>query len=242
MWKHWHKPEWRMTRALALGAMLLTSMPWALSAADWALRSKSGAAVQLWTDDSRTPFRHVRAETVIAAPILPLLELLQDPASQPHWLPYTHQVEILQQTAPEQTLVRFETQARWPFAARDAVTLFQVSQPDASTIRIDMLNRPDAIPPHAGIERIRQAEGHWQLQALDQCRTQVRYEAGNRWGGNVPQWLVDRMNAQLAQEALQNLRKWAPDHYRDYSRPEHSRPEHSRPDYLQKVELHAHCD
>ena len=32
-------------------------------------------------------------------------------------------VSIQQRPAPEQTLVRFETQARWPFAARDAVTL-----------------------------------------------------------------------------------------------------------------------
>lgn len=240
MWQRSRKRNPRFVRAgilillpPALLAVLLAMLPASpLYADSWTARSDTLDTVQLWTDDSRPPFRRVRAETVIAIPILPLLSLLQDPASQPHWLPYTHQVEILQRPAPEQTLVRFETQARWPFAARDAVTLFQVSQPDASGIRIDMLNQPDAIPPHTGVERIRAAEGYWQLVALDQCQTQVRYEAGNRWGGNVPQWLVDRMNAQLAREALNNLREWAPAHRQQYGKPA----------YLREVELHANCE
>ena len=230
MWQHWHRRNSQFIGALALVAATLLSGP--LSAASWTRHGNSSDTVQLWTDDSRPPFRRVRAETIVAIPILPLLSLLQDPASQPHWLPYTQQAEILQRPAPEQTLVRFESRANWPFAARDAVTLFQVSQPDAFAIRIDMLNQPDAIPPHPGIERIRTAEGHWQLEALDQCQTRVRYEAGNRWGGNVPQWLVDRMNARLAREALLNLREWAPAHRKDYGKPA----------YLHEVNLHANCD
>ena len=224
----------RLTRSIYLAVLLAGWLAGfnALAEENWILQDNVDPSVQLWTDDSRPPFRRVRAETTIAVPILPLLSLLQDPSTQSDWLPYTQRVEVLQKPTPTQTLVRFETIARWPFAARDAVTLFQVSQLDATHLHIDMLNQPDAVATQSGIERIPEAEGYWLLEALDQCRTRLRYEAGSRWGGNVPQWLVNRMNARLAREALQNLRDWAPAHYRDYA----------KPDYLNDVTLHAQCN
>jgi hypothetical protein len=64
--------------------------------------------------------------------------------------------------------------------------------------------------------RITEADGYWQLTATANCATLVRYESGSRWGGIVPQWLVDDSNAKLAQEALANLKQWAEHHYQEY--------------------------
>lgn len=224
MWIRWPRAEW-----LCAGMLLTLAGPlWA-----WQLRSEPDDSVQLWTTHStHHSYQMVRAETVVTAPIFRLLHLLQDAKRQHQWLPYTHQVEVLQQPAPEQTLVRFESESRWPFAARDAVTLFVVSQPQADSIRIDMLNRPDAAPVRAGVERIQQAEGHWLLTALAGCTTHVRYEAGNHWGGNVPQWLVDRINRRVTATALRNLQQWAP----------RQTLANTTPTFLQPVPAHADCD
>jgi hypothetical protein len=114
--------------------------------------------------------------------------------------------------------------------ARDAITLFVVSQPDPATLRIDMLNQPDAVPVSRHVERIPQAQGYWLLTAQPDCRTRVTYEAGSRWGGNVPQWLVNRMNLRIARSALQNLQQWAP-----------AQTATMPPTHLYKVPLHADC-
>lgn len=214
----------------SLSAVILLAL--AVPAAAWTPRSAPNAPVQVWSDDDARPYRLVRAETVVDVPILRLLALLQDADIQHLWLPYTQQVEVLQQPAPNQTLVRFQTQARWPFSARDAVTLFTVSEPDPTHIRIDMANRPDAAPATPKVERIRQGEGYWLLTALPDCRTRVRYQAGNTWGGNVPQWLVDRLNLRISREALQQLQQRAPALARELPPPA----------FLPRIPLHEHCD
>ena len=209
--------------------MLVLSTP----AVAWTLQSAPDDPVQVWTRDlADKPYRLVRAEVTINAPIRRLLTLLQDADSQTRWLPYAQKVTVARRPSPNQTLVRFQTRARWPFNARDAVTLFTVSQPDPRQIRIDMQNDPDAIPPVEGVVRIRQAEGSWTLTALPGCRTRVRYQAGNRWGGNVPQWLVNRLNVRISREALQQLQQWAPAHIIQY-------PPST---IVSKVLLHEHCD
>lgn len=222
------QPHWRKAERAFLFLLLL--LP--LHSYSWTQHAASTDQVTVWTEQrAGKPFRTVRAEAVIALPILPLLQILQDAGAQKNWLPYTHKVEVLQQPTPLQTRVRFETTARWPFAARDAVTLFVVSQPDPNSILIDMRNQPDTFPAQKRVERIQQAEGYWQLTALENCHTRVRYEAGNRWGGTVPQWLVDKMNARIAATALQNLQQWAPAQIRN----------HSAADFLQEVPAHADC-
>lgn len=224
MWKRWLRVE----DVYACMVLILATPLWA-----WQLRSEPNDAVQLWTTHSaRHAYQIVRAEAVVAVPVFRLLRLLQDASTQHEWLPYTHEVDVLQQPAPERTLVRFQSESRWPFVPRDAVTLFVVSQPHIDSLRIDMLNQPDAVPRQSGVERIYQAEGHWLLTALPDCSTHVRYEAGNHWGGNVPQWLVDRVNRRVTATALHNLQQWAPRQQRS----------NGTPDYLQPVPAHAHCD
>ena len=223
--------RWRNSLLPLLLLLLLLMVP-AISLA-WDRHSTADDSVQLWTAPaSNHLYQNVRAEAQVATPIFRLLRLLQDANTQHEWLPYTHKVDVLQQPAPAQTLVRFESESRWPFSARDAVTLFVVSQPDAHSLRIDMLNQPDAVPLQPGVERIRQAQGYWLLTAAADCVTQVRYEAGSAWGGNVPQWLVNRINRRVTASALRNLQQWAPAQTES----------NATPDYLQPVLDHAHCE
>jgi len=206
----------------------------------WQVTSRPGATVERWQQvaTTRRPYQLVRAEITIAAPILPLLKILQDARQQGQWFPYTEAVTVLEQPAPNQTLVQFQTQSRWPFKARDAITLFTVTVTSARQLRIDMYNQPQQRPALPGYLRIQQASGYWQLSALDQCQTRVRYEAGSRWGGLVPQWLVDQTNARLAEETLLNLQRWAASHYQDYKDEQQETGDH---DDLHRLSAHRQC-
>lgn len=224
--------RWNRARNLACGSALLLAL-WSAAALAWERHSAARDPVQVWSRQvARQPYQQIRAEAVVAVPVFRLLRLLQDANTQHQWLPYTHRVEVLEHPAPHQTRVRFESESRWPFAARDAVTLFEVSQPRPDTLRIDMLNQPDAAPLQPGVERIREANGYWLLTAQADCTTEVRYEAGSHWGGTVPQWLVNRINRRVTASALENLQHWAPRQTRS----------NIPPDFLQPVPRHAHCE
>lgn len=244
------KPVWPRASDLngklivTLLAMLTLALPPAVNAdqpneqnSHWEPISSPRDPVQLWHRNSASadPYQLVRGEITIDAPLLPLLALLQDADTQHQWLPYTHQVKVVDQPAPEATLVHFLTQSRWPFKPRDAVTLFSVQSQTANQIRIDMQNQPDALPLQAGYLRIRFAEGHWLLSALENCQTRVQYQSGSRWGGLIPQWLVDSSNADLAVESLNNLKHWAEQHYRDYQN------DYAKYSYLDAPPRHRTC-
>lgn len=185
---------------------------------DWQRHSDPADPVTVWVLQSEAlTYLLVRADIVITAPIGPLLSLLQDASVQHHWLPFTHEVRVLERPAQHQTRVHFLTQSRWPFQPRDAVTLFQVIEESPVQLRINMINQPQLLPPEPGYRRIQQAQGYWLLTALEDCQTRVRYQSGSQWGGLIPQWLVDRSNRQLAETALLNLKRWAESHYTRYT-------------------------
>ena len=99
---------------------------------------------------------------------------------QHHWLPFTHEVRVLERPAQHQTRVHFLTQSRWPSQPRDAVTLFQVIEESPVQLRINMINQPQLLPPEPGYRRIQQAQGYWLLTALEDCQTRVRYQSGSQ--------------------------------------------------------------
>lgn len=203
-------------------------------AENWEPRTPSGQTVALWVDPQSPdrPYDMVRGEITLQVPIFPLLAMLQDADRQRDWLPYSQDVRVLKHPAPSQTLVQFRTVTRWPFRPRDAITRFDVTTLPPAQLRIDMVNQPEAVPKQPGYLRIEQAEGYWLLTALADCKTHVRYESGSRWGGMIPQWLVNKSNRDLAREALLNLKQWSETHYRNYR---------SNDENHSSITVHQHC-
>ncbi len=196
----------------------------------WEQQPPPQDGVEVWRDQGK-PFDKVRVESIVQAPMLPLLALLQDPVKQLNWFPYLKKVEVIEKVSPTQTLVHVQTGSALFIQPRDAVTLFIVSQPDPERIEIEMQNEPNAIPELKGHKRVQSSMGHWQLTALPGCQTRVRFEAGSQWGGVFPQWLADKSNVEVAIETVVNLKQWAADHYKDY-----------QPyDFLQASVLHENC-
>ena len=200
----------------------------------WQPLDSTGGSVELWVNpqNPNQPYDVVRGEITVQTPILPLLAMLQDADRQRDWLPFTQDVRIIERPAPTRTLVQFRTVTRWPFRPRDAVTRFDVTPAPPAQLRIDMINSPAAISEEPGYLRIQQAEGYWLLTALPDCNTLVRYESGSRWGGMIPQWLVNKSNRDLAREALLNLKQWTETHYREYETNDENYP---------SITVHRHC-
>lgn len=199
---------------------VLISLLWAsIAFADtWVEHNSPDQLVQVWVkpQDEQQRYDIVRAEITIQAPILPLLAMLQDAEHQQQWLPYTKDVRILAKPSSTQTLVQFRTLTRWPFKPRDAITQFNVMVESKEQLRIEMINLPQQYPNEPGFLRIREAEGYWLLSALPECKTRVRYQSGSRWGGMIPQWLVNTSNRDLAVAALMNLKRWVETDYSQY--------------------------
>ncbi len=214
-----------LLRVISLCAFCACSNAWS-----WQPQESGNDAVQLWTQASKH-YTLVRAETVIAAPLPKLLPLLQDASNQHQWLPYTHKVTVISQPNHFDTLVHFQTQSQWPFKPRDAVTLFRINQPQPNHIQIEMQNQPEQLAKDSQYVRIELAEGYWLLTAQENCTTHIRYQSGSRWGGRIPQWLVNNMNRSLAIEALINLKQWAPQHADDYT----------AYDFINPIPRHENC-
>lgn len=186
-------------------------------------------------------FDRVRVETVVNLPLIPLLSLLQDAKQQHQWLPYTHSVSILDKPDARTTMVYFQTQSRWPFRPRDAVTRFVVEQPESDQVLIQMQNVPDSRPREKGFTRLEFSSGYWALTALPHCKTRVRYEAGSDWGGAVPRWVSDRANLDITLKALVNLRDYV-EQKKTVEQPGVSNPDHrARYQYLHPPEQHKAC-
>lgn len=240
-WRKAMEPTTKSARALMVAGILgiATSIAAPTTQPDWQPQRAADSSLQLWTRPGPTPeapYQEVRAEITVSSPIRPLLAQLQDATTQHHWLPYTHAVRVLDHPAEDQTRVQFLTQSRWPFKARDAITLFDIDSVQPNQILIRMINQPDSHPPEPGYLRIQTATGHWLLTALPQCQTRVQYQSGSRWGGLVPQWLVDSTNERLAGDALTALQRWSEQHYQDYL----DKDTHAY-DFLPESPLHRNC-
>lgn len=141
---------------------------------------------------------------------------LQDENRNTQWVPYSGGVTLLDRPEPRQSIVHFVLEGRWPFADRDAITLFEIEQQQDLTLTITMTNLPDYLPEKPDRIRMQTYEGFWRLTPIDANTTQVVYQSHVDPGGSVPAWLANRMALETTRDALQNLRNQIV----DYQNPE----------------------
>ena len=77
--------------------------------------------------------------------------LLNDYPSYPKWLHFVDSAEEFNRVSPLDRSLRFTTQLPWPLADREAVLRAKVTQTlteDEESVMVDLINRPDALPPN----------------------------------------------------------------------------------------------
>lgn len=137
-----------------------------------------------------------------------LLPLLERPCHVRQWMPGLDRLRLLSHPSPGQSLVYMSQPAPWPLLGRDAVTLFE--RRDGEPVMILMTGQPDAYPLQPGYVRMPVIEGRWSLWARGDT-TLVEYQQRVDPGGNLPQWLADRLAPARMRAALEALDNYARD-------------------------------
>ncbi|KKN54006.1 hypothetical protein LCGC14_0596560 [marine sediment metagenome] len=149
----------------------------------------------------------IRATVLVAAPVTRILTLLEQPCHLLQWVPKVRSMTILARPDENQTLVYMATDLGWPMHPRDSVTLFTRSE--GPPVTLTMQSRPDSMPAVAGYQRIPFSAGSWTLYAERPDTTRVDYVQRVEPGGQVAQWLSDRIGMTEVAELLQALRDYA---------------------------------
>ncbi|WP_178091388.1 START domain-containing protein [Halopseudomonas laoshanensis] len=149
----------------------------------------------------------IRATVSVAAPVTRVLTLLEQPCHLLQWVPKVRSLTVLARPGENLTLVYMATDLGWPMQLRDSVTLFTRSE--GPPVTLTMQSRPDSVPAVDGYQRIPFSEGSWTLYAEQADTTRVEYVQRVEPGGQVSQWLSDRVGVTEVAELLQALRDYA---------------------------------
>jgi len=149
----------------------------------------------------------IHATVLVSAPVRQVLTVLEKPCHLRRWVPKLQSLKILARPQENQTLVYMATDSAWPMSPRDSVTLFTRHQ--GPPITLEMESRPNAVPEKAGYQRIPFSEGRWTLHTELSGATRVDYLQRVEPGGQMPQWLSDRLGMTHAAELLGALQDYA---------------------------------
>lgn len=149
----------------------------------------------------------IHATVLVSASVKQVLTVLEDPCHLRRWVPKLESLKILARPQENQTLVYMATDPAWPMSPRDSVTLFTRHQ--GPPITLEMQSRPNTVPEKAGYHRIPFSEGRWTLRSELSGTTRVDYVQRIEPGGQMPQWLSDRMGVSHATELLNALKNYA---------------------------------
>ena len=101
------------------------------------------------------------------------------------------------------------TAAPWPVAHRDVVLRGRSEfDADAGVVRIEFesVTHPD-MPPVEGVVRMPFLRGHWYLWPEDGGqKTRVEYQVHANPGGQLPEWLANRVSKEIPVKTIQGLR------------------------------------
>lgn len=151
----------------------------------------------------------IHATVLVPAPVRQVLEVLEEPCHLRRWVPKLATLKILARPRKNQTLVYMATDPDWPMSPRDSVTLF--TRHEGPPITLNMQSRANVMPEMAGYQRIPFSEGSWTLRTELSDATRVDYLQRVEPGGQMPQWLSDRVGMSHVAELLSALQNYAGD-------------------------------
>jgi hypothetical protein len=151
-----------------------------------------------------SPLMELRGRTRLKASLNAVMALLKDADYNRHWVFRSGGARILQASGYAQAYVHGVVDAPWPMQDRDTVVRFDYAQHLLTRIiTITISNHPEFIPHQAGLVRVPDFGGFWQLSPLEGGYVDVIYQVHGNPGGWVPTWLANYA-AQIS--VLQTLR------------------------------------
>ena len=177
--------------------LLLLALPLLALGADpgdtaWQLRHSEGVLQVHSRPYAGSSIEEFRGVTRVRARLSEVIALLQDADYNRHWVYRSGGARILDHQSISTTWVYGVVDAPLPIRDRDTVVRFDLRQdPGSRVITIDILNKPDLLPPVAGLVRVPDFGGFWRLEPLADSQVAVTYQVYGDPGGWVPAWLAN---------------------------------------------------
>jgi hypothetical protein len=191
------------------GCFLATLVP--VIGADW-IKINSNENLTIYsTDRPGTSIKELRAVGLVDAPSWVILNVLNEVADYPDFMPYTTKAQLIERR-PHGAIIYF----RWDpplIGARDVtveITRNSTKRTDGQTnYQLSWEPITTAGPaPSPGVTRITLDEGSWGLEPTkDGKRTTVTYDLLTDGGGGLPAFAINLANRQSVNELFQAIRK-----------------------------------
>lgn len=174
----------------------------------WEL-SKQSEGIQVYVRDTpKSALKSFRGIVTIPARLTTLMAVLEDTKAFPRLFHQCKSAKSLKKVGNKESYTYVLTRMPWPVNPRDSITHSIVSQ-DKKTKRVDITihSKPNMVKQKAGVVRVKQLAGRWELMPLKNGMTRVVYELSMEPGGNIPVWLVNMLVVDMPYYTLSNLRK-----------------------------------
>jgi hypothetical protein len=177
--------------ASILACLLVT--PSSGLAADWGTVYESEVLIVERRDYKGSALDEVRGKIRVKASLNAVMALLKDASFNDQWVYRSGGAEVLQESGYAQAYVYGVVDAPWPMTDRDTVVRFDyVQHAQTLAITISISNFPEFIPHKAGLVRVPDFGGFWQLVPVPGGWVDVTYQVYGKPGGWIPVWVANR--------------------------------------------------
>jgi hypothetical protein len=186
-------------------AVLCWTGHWALAQDNWEVATHRDGVLIETREVPDSAFRAFRAHTRIGAPVESILALLDDAPAFPAWIAGCSEGRLLGQGDFFHRLTYQVNDMPLWVTDRDLVMEVLVEPLADGTFRLNLSNRPDALPDQGRV-RVTQASGHYLLRPLGRTQTELRWEQHTEPGGDLPAWLVNELLVDIPLNTLLQMK------------------------------------
>ena len=200
----------RIARLTLSAGCFLTTLVSSIGA-EWVQINSNQNLTVYAKDRPGNSIKELRAVGLVDAPSWIILNVLDEVADYPDFMPYTTKAQLIERRARE-TIIYF----RWDpplIGARDvtvAVTQSSTKRTDGKT-NYQLHWEPISTvgpAPSPGVTRITLDEGSWKLEPTeDGKKTTVIYDLFTDGGGGLPAFVINMANRQSVNDLFQAIRK-----------------------------------
>ncbi|QXO15644.1 MULTISPECIES: START domain-containing protein [Vibrio] len=171
--------------------------------------AKNEDGITIHTRHHQDGLVEIRAQMFEQTSYAAFLALLEDSANLPNWIDNVSSSRVLKQLSPNENIVYTRFSAPWPARNRDMVTYSRFEQPNGAFI-LTIEDASNRYPPQPDYIRIKGVKATWTLEKLTNGLTHIDYIAFADPGGNLPDWMANKLSVSSAFNTFQGLRQQLP--------------------------------
>lgn len=207
-----------LRKSLFISLLLITTPLLAEPFAHWQFDSNSNG-ISIYSREHSDGLVEIRAQMFTTTSYGAFLALLEDSSNVPNWIANVSSSKVLKQLSTTENIVYTQFAAPWPATNRDMVTYSKYTIDDIA-FTLSIKDAPlSTFPKQEGYLRIHSVTATWVLQKLTNGLTVIEYTAFANPGGELPNWLINKLARESARETFEGLRTQLPN-YQDRPHPQ----------------------